>query len=108
VGRRYEGGARSDASPHRLLGVRAKGESFLIDIGRCGDERVTSVAVRAPDASQAAVLWRIESTDRGSDRSRFVVGDDYKGFDTVVPFDGSTRPDALAIVEVRTDEAQAR
>jgi hypothetical protein len=87
--------------------VRAKGESFLIDLVRCGDERATSVAVRAADASQPAVLWRIESTDRGSDRSRFVVGADYKGFETVVPFDGFARPDALAIVEVRTDDAQA-
>jgi hypothetical protein len=45
---------------------------FEILVGRCQDERVRAVEVRAPDGP---VLWRIESTKGGIDRS-FIVGQD--------------------------------
>jgi hypothetical protein len=93
-------GARSRSTPGAHVDVvRGTGPAGIVVIaGRCSEQRVTGVAVRAADG---APLWQISSA-KGSIERRYVVGGDPPlGFATVTAL--RARPAGRLRAEVRFD-----
>jgi hypothetical protein len=92
------GGEARSRPGDRVELIRGEGPAGLeVLAGRCPDERITAVELRAP---QGPTLWRVAS-DKGSITRRYVVGDDPPfGFATVHPL--QPVPDGLveAVVEI--------
>jgi hypothetical protein len=88
-----------DAPVDRLTAVRSGGPAGLtVIVGRCGDQRVTTMEVATPDGT---ARWRIAS-DKGSIERRYVVGADAPvDFNTVVPYMGDADERVIARATIR-------
>ena len=73
---------------------------FEVLVGRCDDERVRAVELRAPGGPP---LWRIESTKGGIDRS-FIVGQDPPPFEFATVTRLGPIPAGVLEVEITVDK----
>ena len=87
----------------RIAVVSLKGSpaGFEVLVGRCENERVRAVELRAPGGPP---LWRIESTKGGIDR-RFVVGQDPPPFDFATVASLNQVPTGVLEIEITVDKS---
>ena len=92
------GGAARAQPGDRVAFVEVRGRHVVV-AGRCEDERVTAVELRAPGGGP--VLWRIASA-KGSITRRYVVGEEPLpvGFTTVAPLQPLPLGDLEVAVEI--------
>lgn len=97
--------ADRSAEPGDRVAVVRAGEGIEVLADRCGDERVTMVAVLGPDGEP---LWRIRSRKGGIERRYGVGAPPPLGFVVEVPFAGSLPGTARAEVELDGESTDAR
>ena len=98
-------GGEARAQPGDRVALAATEEGPVLVAGRCEDERVTAVELKAPDGP---TLWRITSA-KGSITRRYVVGGEVPvGFETVTPFQGLPEGHLEAVVEIDRDLVDRR